>query len=378
MKTQNYSYLILIAWLWASCGEYRESKEHQPTPYTLDIPINLQKPMPIPVYNPMTEEGVILGKKLFYDPRLSANNQISCASCHVPALSFSDGKSLSKAGVSRKQLNRHVPQLANVGWNEALFWDGGAKNLESMVFGPLTHPDEMGEDLDGLVQELQNSAVYPVLFRSAFGTDSIQSALVARALAQYMRTFISADSRYDRFVRREKGGALNPKELEGLSLFKQKCASCHAFESGKTDFFTDFAYHNTGLDTIFSENDERMTMGRFRISFDSTQMGTYKTPSLRNVALTAPYMHDGRFQTLKEVLNHYSQGIHLSPYLDMELQLINGQPGIPMCEDEKETIITFLHTLTDQNFSWKMEADLAGKSYGEIEKNRSLSVDRLD
>ncbi|WPP52466.1 cytochrome-c peroxidase [Catalinimonas niigatensis] len=349
MKTRSYSYFFFLVWLGVACGKKQEVLE--PTPYTLSIPANLQKAMPIPRHNPMTEEGVVLGKKLFYDPLLSANNQISCATCHVAALSFSDGKTLSNAGLSKKTFVRHVPHLTNVGWSEGLFWDGGANNLESMVFGPLTHPDEMGEDLEQLLQELQQMPDYPHLFRKAYGTDSIQSALVARALAQYMRTLISADSRYDRFVRSEEGGSLSAIEREGLNLFKEKCASCHAFESGKKDFFTDFSYHNNGLDTIFSEEEERVSMGRFRISFDSTQIGAYKTPTLRNVALTAPYMHDGRFQSLKEVLDHYNQNMLASPYLDTALQNSNGQVGIPMQEGEKEAIIAFLHTLSDQDFS---------------------------
>lgn len=346
MKVINHSCLLLIGFLW-SCGN-QNTQASLPTPYVLNIPANLQKPMPIPEHNPMTEEGVALGKKLFYDPQLSANNLISCASCHLPALSFSDGKALSKAGVSGKSLSRHVPQLTNVGWNEALFWDGGAKNLESMVFGPLTHPDEMGENLDILVQDLQKDTAYLSLFKDAFNVDSIQSALIARALAQYMRTLVSADSRYDQFVRGE-GDKLNAKELKGLSLFKAKCGGCHTFGGGK-DFFTDFSYHNNGLDTVFSQKEERIAMGRFRVSFDSTQMGAYKTPTLRNIALTAPYMHDGRFHTLQEVMDHYSDNMQASPYVDTVFLSPSGQIGISMNEDEKETIISFLYTLSDQKF----------------------------
>ncbi len=349
MKSSKYLCFISFCLLLACQGNYREDN-FQPTPYELKIPANLQKPLFIPEHNPLTEEGINLGKRLFYDPVLSAKNQISCASCHIPVLSFSDGKALSTAGVSGRMLSRHVPQLANVAWNESLFWDGGAKNLESMVFGPLGHPDEMGENLNNLTQELQENDSYPPLFKQAFGTDSVQSALVAQALAQYMRTLISADSRFDRFVRQEIGGALSTQELKGMRLVKEKCSQCHTFDSGKADFFTDFSYHNNGLDAVFTEQEERIMMGRFRISFDSTQIGAYKTPSLRNVARTAPYMHDGRFQTLGEVLEHYRSTMQASSYVDTVFQLNNQQLGIPMSDDEKEAIIAFLQSLTDQSF----------------------------
>ncbi|MEK6479303.1 cytochrome c peroxidase [Catalinimonas sp. 4WD22] len=337
------SFYLLLCFLFACAADQNKTRL-----FTLDIPANFQWPMPVPEHNPTTVEGVALGKKLFYDPQLSVNNQISCASCHIPSLSFTDGQALSSEGVSGHQLDRHVPQLINVAWNDGLFWDGGAKNLESVVFGPITHPDEMGENLNQLVGELQRDASYPVLFKNAFDTDSIQSALIARALAQYMRTLVSADSPYDHYVRDEKGGKLTAVERQGMELVKEKCAACHAFEPGKNDFFTDFSYHNNGLDQFFSEDKERILMGRFRVTFDSTQIGAYKTPSLRNLAHTAPYMHDGRFQSLSEVLDHYATGVKDSPFLDSLFRKNGDKLGIPLSAQEKETILAFLMTLNDQ------------------------------
>ncbi len=316
--------------------------------YAIQIPGNLNRPMPVPEHNPATEAGVLLGKKLFYDPRLSANNRISCASCHQPGRAFADGLALSDQGVSGRSLLRHVPQLTNVGWYDGYFWDGGAKNLESLVFGPLTHPDEMGQDLHELAVELQADAEYPALFARAFGTDTIHAAYAARALAQYMRTLISADSRYDRYIRGE-GGDLSPVELQGMQLVHQKCATCHAFEPGVADFFTDFGYHNTGLDTRYPEGEEGLWKGRFRITFDSAQIGAYKTPTLRNLPQSDPYMHDGRFNTLMQVLDHYEHGVRHSPYLDKILQPTRGQTGIPMTSSEKEAILAFLHSLQDDS-----------------------------
>jgi cytochrome c peroxidase len=277
---------------------------------------------------------------------LSANNLVSCATCHQPDKAFSDGLALSDRGVSKQSLLRHVPQLTNVAWYEGYFWDGGAKNLESLVFGPLTHPDEMGQDLREVVKELGDDPAYPQLFRQAFGRDTIHTAFVARALAQYMRTFISANSRYDHYIR-DEGEVLTPFELEGMRLVKEKCAACHAFKPGQADFFTDFAYHNNGLDAQYPEGEEGLFKGRFRVSLDSAQMGAYKTPTLRNLPQSAPYMHDGRMPTLKAVLDHYASGVQMSPYVDTLLIDEAGRPGIPMTAREKEAILAFLHTLAD-------------------------------
>lgn len=334
---------LLFLLLLASCSAEQTPDQQR---YVFNIPANLNRPMPVSEHNPTTDAGVLLGEKLFYDPRLSANNLVSCATCHQPDKAFSDGLALSDRGVSHEPLLRHVPQLTNVAWYEGYFWDGGAKNLESLVFGPLTHPDEMGQDLREIVKELGDDPAYPRLFREAFGQDTIHTAFVARALAQYMRTFISADSRYDRYIRGE-GETLTPFELEGMRLVKEKCAACHAFEPGEADFFTDFAYHNNGLDAQYPAGEEGLYKGRYRVSLDSADIGAYKTPTLRNLPQSAPYMHDGRMTTMKAVLDHYESGIKVSPYLDTLLITEDGRPGIPMTASEKEAILAFLHTLED-------------------------------
>lgn len=308
------------------------------------VPGNLATAVPYPEHNPFTEEGVTLGRMLFYDPVLSANNELSCASCHQQDKAFSDGEALTSIGVSGKRLKRHAPALINLAWMNGLFWDGGAKDIESLAFGPLTHPDEMGQNLKELVLELQSQEKYRKQFRLAFGTDTITSARVAQALAQFQRTLISANSRYDKYVRGENGGHLAEQELQGMALFKQHCASCHA-----TDFFTDNSYHNNGLDSIYSEDFEALAFGRGRISRQQQDIGKYKTPTLRNIQLTAPYMHDGRFATLEEVLDHYRTGVTWSASLAPELQQ-NGDLGIPIKQEEKKKIILFLNTLTDEDF----------------------------
>ncbi|MEJ8800784.1 cytochrome-c peroxidase [Pontibacter sp. H249] len=312
--------------------------------YNPAVPSNLAASVPSPERNPTTKEGVLLGRMLFFDPILSKNGKVSCASCHQPEKAFTDGAALSTAGVSGKPLLRHVPTLANVAWMQGLFWDGGAKDLESLSFGPLTHPDEMGQNLKELAQKLQQHKKYPVLFQKAFGTDSITSAAIGRALAQFQRTIISGNSRYDKYVRNEAGGTLSEPELKGLVLFKENCSTCHT-----SGFFTDNQYHNNGLDNTYSEANEAMEFGRGRITGLPKDIGKYKTPTLRNIAITAPYMHDGRFDTLDQVLEHYTSGIIQSATLAPELQQ-HGRLGIPLTAAEKESIIQFLKTLTDEEF----------------------------
>ncbi|MFD2068792.1 cytochrome-c peroxidase [Pontibacter silvestris] len=327
----------------SSTTEY-EDVASGPRVYELVVPANLAATLPSPIRNPGTQEGVELGEKLFYDPVLSQTGTVSCATCHQPQKAFTDGKALTTLGVTGKPLRRHVPSLVNLAWMNGYFWDGGAKDLESMVFGPLTDPDEMGQSLKELTNTLQRHEQYPELFRKAFGTDSVTSAAVARALAQYLRTLISADSRYDKHVRGETGGYMNKEELQGWALFKQHCSSCHA-----TDFFTDNGYHNNGLDSTFSANYEELAFGRGRITGQLSDRGKYKTPTLRNIALTAPYMHDGRFETLDDVLEHYRSGVRMSPALAIELQQ-EGRLGIALSGAEKANIIAFLTTLTDTGF----------------------------
>ncbi|WP_299823801.1 cytochrome c peroxidase [uncultured Pontibacter sp.] len=312
--------------------------------YVFSIPANLAASVPTPERNPTTKEGILLGRMLFYDPVLSKNGNVSCATCHQPDKAFTDGKALSTAGVSGKPLLRHVPTLANVAWMQGLFWDDGAKDLESLSFGPLTHPDEMGQNLKELARKLQQHAKYPAMFRKAFGTDSITSAAIGRALAQFQRTLISGNSRYDKYIRNEAGSSLTALELNGLVLFKEHCSSCHT-----SDFFTDNQYHNNGLDAAYSDANEAMEYGRGRITHAPEDIGKYKTPTLRNIALTAPYMHDGRFTTLEQVLEHYASGVIASATLAPELQK-QERLGIPLTQAEKESIIQFLGTLTDEEF----------------------------
>ncbi|MBY0244037.1 MAG: cytochrome-c peroxidase, partial [Sphingobacteriaceae bacterium] len=250
----------------------------------LEVPSNLPK-LEDDTDNPLTKEGIALGRLLFYDTRLSGNNKLSCSSCHKQELAFGDGVAQSNIGVSGKKLIRHSPSLINLAWaKNGLFWDGGATNLESQAFGPLTNLDEMGQDLIVLENELKQVPSYVKAFKNVFDSE-IKSIHIAKALAQFQRALISGNSKYDQYKRNEANAVLNSEELLGMKLVESKCKNCHAGE-----LFTDFNYHNNGIDSDFSnKNFEGLFLGRFRVSFNPLDLGKFKTPTLRNVMLTAPF-----------------------------------------------------------------------------------------
>ncbi|WP_100627535.1 cytochrome-c peroxidase [Algoriphagus formosus] len=345
MKTSRLLVLALV-WSFWSCQDENLLPESPvevvPETFIPELSSSLQVgDFPQPERNPLSKEGVKLGKRLFFDPKLSANGKISCASCHLPSKAFTDGVALSKKGVSGNALHRHSSPLFNLAWHTTgLFWDGGANDLESLNFGPLTHPDEMAADLEEIVAYLIQDKTYPELFAQAFPKNPIQSATISRALSQYTRTLISQTSKYDDWKRGE--ATLNSLELQGYQLYQNHCSSCH-----QEGLFTDLDYHNNGLDLIYPDPPalEGLFLGRFRISFDSLDLGAYKTPSLRNVTLTAPYMHDGRFESLEEVLDHYQSGIQVNYSLAPQLK-----EGINLSPDERKALLSFLKTLQDDAF----------------------------
>ena len=335
--------LVFSVFIFFACEPLRE--ERRKTAFAITLPANFKVPMIQPEYNMATEKGVALGRMLFYDPILSGNNKISCASCHQQNRAFADQNKRFSFGISGKDLLRHSPTLFNLAWSSGLFWDGGAKNLESQVFAPLNHKDEMDKDLKLLVHELKNHHKYHQKFKEAFGTDSISSSQIAWALAQFERTLISSNSKYDKWVRKENGVKLSSIELQGFEIYKNACASCHI-----PDLFTDNDYHNNGLDSVFIDaSHENLYKGRFRISDKPSDIGKFKTPSLRNILLTSPYMHDGRFKTLAEVIDHYSENITQSSTLGNTL-ITKEKSGFHFSAEEKKALLVFLETLTDYEF----------------------------
>lgn len=297
-------------------------------------------------FNPLTKKGIELGRYLFNDKRLSGNNKVSCATCHVTKLAFSDGQKLSRLGITKNELKRTTPTLINMLWvNNGLFWDGGATNLESQALGPITNPDEMGQDLDILIKELNENNVYIKKFDSAFNNTGITKSNILKALAQYQRSLVSANSKYDKIKKNEKNIAFSKEEKQGYKLFKKNCASCHT-----EPLFTDNSFHNNGLDTDFNDNSfQNLYKGRYRVTNNPDDIGKYKTPTLRNIMKSAPYMHDGRYNTIEEVLNHYCCNVKNSKTLDSELKK-NNTTGLNLSEKDKQHIISFLKTLDDVVF----------------------------
>lgn len=307
-----------------------------PTPVDLRTPDRFPL-MTVPPDNPFTEEGIALGERLFFDPLLSADGRISCARCHDPRHAFSDPRPVS-TGVDGGRGRRNAMPIFNLGWAPSLFWDGRSPSLEDQVLHPVENPLEMGETWERVVEKLTQHPDYPRLFERAFETQTITPTLVTKAIAQYERTLISADAKIDRYLNGQ--GNLTAQEQQGFDLFfseRGDCFHCHG-----TRLFTDNLFHNNGLDEVFADSGLGAITGR------PADVGTFRTPSLRNVEYTAPYMHDGRFATLEEAIEHYSTGVKPSATLDPLLN--HGQRG-DFTEEEKAALVAFLKTLSDPAFA---------------------------
>lgn len=313
-----------------------------PTEYILEVPSGIP-PMPLPDDNPLTVEGIELGRRLFYDPILSSDSSISCASCHKQEFAFSDGGKRWSEGVNGQIGDKNSMALINLGYYKEFFWDGRAHGLNGQAGEPVENPVEMMENWVNVVEKLQNHPEYPDYFGRAFGSDEVSKDLATKALEQFMLTLISATSPYDNRYTGDPGWTT--EAFQGLALFMDEdagdCFHCH-----QQPLFQDFeTYHNNGLDSVFSYADENM--GRYDVTLDSSDIGLFKSPTLRNIALTGPYMHDGRFVTLKEVLDQYSEHIKNSRTVD---PLMTKPSRLPLTEDEKYKIIAFLEALTDTEF----------------------------
>jgi cytochrome c peroxidase len=288
--------------------------------------------------NPVTTQGFLLGKKLFYDQTLSRDSSTSCGSCHISFSAFTHHGHALSHGIDNLLGKRNAPPVMNMAWSDEFMWDGGINQLDMLPIAPIENPVEMDLEFAVAVDRVRNNAAYKPLFKAAFGTDEVTGPKFLQALSQFINCFVSANSKYDKWKRNE-GGTLTPDELEGYNLVQQKCSSCHA-----TDLFSDYKFHNNGLSmNIFADS------GRAKITEKAEDVGKFRTPSLRNVEKTPPYMHDGRFSSLEQVLNHYNNGVIPSSTLDTLLTK-NGTVGIPLTNNEKQKIISFLKTLTDEEF----------------------------
>lgn len=299
---------------------------------------------PAPVYdysgNPLTDEGFELGRQLFYDVRLSRDNSISCGSCHQAFSAFAQLDHPISHGVDDRLGTRNSPPLFNLNWHSRFFWDGGVNHIELQPLSPITNPLEMDESLDNIVAKLQSDEKMRSMFKDAFGTEEINSQRMFKAMAQFMGTMVSSGSKYDKYMRNEPGVSLTQQERQGMSVFEQKCATCHP-----APLFTDLSFRNNGL-ALLTGTDGKVDLGRGTITNeDSGSYYKFKVPSLRNLRYTRPYMHDGRFATIDEVLDHYTNGIHATLNLD---PLLTG--GIALTPEEKSDLKAFLSTLDDEDF----------------------------
>jgi len=338
-------FLVFITLLCLNCSD--DEQGYEPTLQPLHVPEifldNIISPL-IPIDNPQTVEGVALGKKLFFDKILSANGTQACASCHSPQNAFTDNTPTSD-GIDGIFGTRNSMPLFNLAWNygERFNWNGKALSLERQALEPVENPIELHSNWDNVVDRLQNHPEYPELFRLAFTTSTITKALTTKAIAQFERTLISANSKFDKYSLGE--ATLTPQELNGLDIFlredKGDCFHCHG--NPNNPLWTDNDFHNNGLDSSFSD------LGLGEVTGDPNDNGKFKSPSLRNLAFSAPYMHDGRFNTLDEVINHYSEGLQNSSTIDPLMKQI-AQGGVQLSQQDKADLKAFLLTLSDYSF----------------------------
>jgi cytochrome c peroxidase len=342
--------LVIVVLIAAATNKGSEESSVPRGPYKLSYPANFGNRITIPENNPLTNQGVYLGRMLFYETKLSANNTISCGTCHQQRLAFTDGKIFSQ-GIDSSFTSRNTMSLANLLWGRKFFWDGRANGLEEQAKEPINNPHEMGESLENVAKKLQKTKRYPTLFKEAFGTKMITGDRIVQAIAQFERTLISSNSRYDKYLQ----GEYKPteQELRGMQLFMTSaeagknirganCGQCH----GTPKIFMEL-FHNNGLDTVPKD------IGRERLTGLLNDRGRFRVVTLRNIALTAPYMHDGRFKTLQEVLDHYNEHIQPSRSLSLFLQGRSNEPGgksLRLTKQEKEDIVRFLEMLTDSTF----------------------------
>lgn len=351
-KIKVFNFLLLCSFFVIACDQ---SDDSPAVPVTLDeTPFILEygnlPPPNLPADNPLTMQGVQLGRMLFYEKMLSKDGTQSCASCHNQTDGFSDSDRFS-IGVEMLPGTRQAMSVFNLGWHSnEFFWDGRALSLREQSLEPIQDPLEMNETLDNVITKLNTSQPYKDQFIRAFGSEEITASKMALAMEQFMLSIVSYNSKYDKYLAGEV--QLSESEERGRILYSTEynpffpnesgadCAHCH----GGANFEND-QYMNNGLDTDASISDP----GRQSVTNNPGDRGKFKVPSLRNIAVTAPYMHDGRFQTLEEVIDHYNEGIRESSTTDPTV-LNTKDTGLFLTDQDKEDLINFLKTLTDESF----------------------------
>ena len=316
------------------------------TPIEVRAPMGLP-PVPIPADNPPTADTVALGRLLYYDPILSVDNTVACATCHHPDFGFTDGKQFSE-GVGGQKGGRNAPTVFNAAYYTTQFWDGRAPSLEKQAEGPVENPVEMAHTLEGVEKKLTADASYRAAFEKAFGPGPITYEKVEKAIASFERTVVSGNSPFDRYYYAGDTKALSKAAQRGLEVFRDSekgdCAECHTIGE-KHALFTDNEFHNIGVGVklVLGGVPELTDQGRFDVTKNEADRGAFKTPSLRNIAQTAPYMHDGSLKTLKEVVDLYVGGGNSNPHLDKEIQELDFLSG-----RERADLVAFLESLTGE------------------------------
>ena len=350
----KFCFIVGCALLFFSCRKDTTVNLGDTTPYVIDYPERLAKylpPISSPSDNPLTVEGVELGRKLFYDERLSGDNTMSCSSCHAPDLSFSDPFAVSE-GIDGIFGRRNSMNLINLAWMKSFFWDGRKATLEDQAYAPVNDVIELHGNWSHVEEKLQADNEYPALFEIAFGSSKIDSIMISKALAQFERTLISGDSPMDKFMNANSAigssGWSMENELaayQGFVLFvdeeKGDCFHCHG--DNFNPLWTDNLFHNNGLDEVVTDQ------GLGEVTGNPSDYGKFKTPTLRNLVFTAPYMHDGRFETLDEVIDHYSEGLKHSPTIDPLMKKVDAG-GALLTSEEKYSLKMFLISLSDSSF----------------------------
>lgn len=324
---------LSLALTLAACGG------NDPTPVTppeespvVTIPAGFPV-MPVPTDNQLTADRVLLGKKLFFDKRLSRTQEVACGSCHLQENAFADPRRVS-VGIDGLTGTRNAPPLFNLAYNKSFFWDGGVPTLEKQAVAPIMNPVEMNMTLGEVVTRVAADPAYVDLFQRAYGTVP-NTETVAKALASFVRSLVSGSSRYDRFTRGD-ASALNESEKRGREIFFSERADCFHCHVGFN--FTDNSFRNNGLYLDYEDK------GRFKVTEKDEDIGKFKVPSLRNIALTAPYMHDGSLATLEEVVEHYASGGKPNPNADPTIRQLDLTPR------ERADLVAFLKSLTDSTF----------------------------
>ena len=336
-------------WLPSCSSPTSEVKKEAPAPakpigavIEIKAPLGLP-PVPVPADNPPTAETIALGRRLYYDKQLSIDNTVACASCHDPGKGFSDGSQFS-TGIKGQKGDRNAPTVWNSAYSTLQFWDGRAPSLEKQAEGPVANPIEMGHTLAGVEKLLSADAGYRAEFEKAYGPGAITYEKVEKAIASFERTVVTGNSPFDRYLYGGDKKALSPAAIRGYEVFrspkKGNCVVCHTIDE-KSALFTDNKFHNLGVGV--NAKGELTDLGRFKETKNDADRGAFKTPTLRNIAQSGPYMHDGAHKTLKEVVDFYVGGGNSNPNLDKEIKSLDF-----LTKQERADLVTFLESLTGE------------------------------